>query len=304
MQTQPSKTDRILLVAAWVVVLLSSALPKIILQELFNQTVSWEKQALISLGVALIALLGTFAWRPLRGLRPLLTLLIVLVGSQWLIYHWIGQLPIFQSWLKNPSFNVKMLAEQTLNLMITFIMIGALLLMKKKRPDFYLVVGDTAAPVEPIRWLGVQQGARWNRFGIWLTVCLSLGTLTFLVIAGRPPLDILIQALPYLPVIFIAAAMNAFYEEVTYKASFLSVLEGPVGPRQALYMVAVFFGIWHFYGVPYGVIGIVLATFLGWLLARSMQETRGLFWAWFVHFWQDVWIFMFLAIGSIIPGGG
>ena len=69
-------------------------------------------------------------------------------------------------------------------------------------------------------------------------------------------------------------------------------------------MVAVFFGIWHFYGVPYGVIGVVLATFLGWLLARSMQETRGLFWAWFVHFWQDVWIFMFLAIGSIIPGGG
>ena len=216
----------------------------------------------------------------------------------------IGQLPIFQSWLKNPSFNVKMLAEQTLNLMITFIMIGALLLMKKKRADFYLVVGDTAAPVEPIRWLGVQRGAHWNRFGIWLTVCLSLGTLAFLVIAGRPPLDILIQALPYLPVIFIAAAMNAFYEEVTYKASFLSVLEGPVGPRQALYMVAVFFGIWHFYGVPYGVIGVVLATFLGWLLARSMQETRGLFWAWFVHFWQDVWIFMFLAIGSIIPGGG
>ena len=67
MQTQPSKTDRILLIAAWVVVLLSSALPKIILQELLNQTVTWEKQAMISLGVALIALLVTFAWRRLRG---------------------------------------------------------------------------------------------------------------------------------------------------------------------------------------------------------------------------------------------
>lgn len=298
------KTEKTIIAAAWVVILLSSALPKIILQELFGQTVSWELQAALSLSIALIALLLTFAWRPLSSLRPLLILLIVLVAAQWLVYLGIGKLPIFQRWQDNQSFNVSMLAEQTLNMMVALIMIGALLLMKKKRADFYLVVGDTAAPVEPIRWLGVQQGARWNRFGMWLAICLSLGTLAFLVIAGRPQLGILIQVLPFLPVILLAAAMNAFYEEVTYKASFLSVLEGPVGPRQALYMVAVFFGIWHFYGVPYGVIGVILATFLGWLLARSMQETRGLFWAWFIHFWQDVWIFSFLAIGSIIPGGG
>jgi hypothetical protein len=68
-------------------------------------------------------------------------------------------------------------------------------------------------------------------------------------------------------------------------------------------MVAVYFGIMHFYGVPYGVVGVLLAGFLGWILAKSMQETRGLFWAWFIHFWQDVWIFSFLAIGSITPGG-
>ena len=68
------------------------------------------------------------------------------------------------------------------------------------------------------------------------------------MIAGRPPLDIVVQALPYLPAILLAAALNAFNEEVTYKASFLSVLESPVTPRQALYMVAAFFGIglWRF----------------------------------------------------------
>jgi hypothetical protein len=104
--------------------------------------------------------------------------------------------------------------------------------------------------------------------------------------------------------VLLAAALNAFNEEVTYKASFLSVLEGPVGPRQALYMVAAYFGIGHYYGVPYGIVGVLLASFLGWILAKSMQETRGLFWAWFIHFWQDVWIFSFMAIGAIIPGGG
>jgi len=55
--------------------------------------------------------------------------------------------------------------------------------------------------------------------------------------------------------------------------------------------------------VPYGLIGVMLAAFLGWILACSMQETRGMFWAWFVHFWQDVLIFSFLAVGSITPGG-
>jgi hypothetical protein len=69
-------------------------------------------------------------------------------------------------------------------------------------------------------------------------------------------------------------------------------------------MVAAYFGILHFYGVPYGYVGVFLAGFLGWLLAKSMLETRGLFWAWFIHFWQDVWIFSFMAVGLVVPGGG
>jgi len=34
-----------------------------------------------------------------------------------------------------------------------------------------------------------------------------------------------------------------------------------------------------------------MAGFLGWLLARSVVDTRGVFWAWFLHFLQDVVIF-------------
>ncbi len=297
----PSKAP---LLVAWIVVVLASLLPKVILQEIFGLTVSGNQQAAISFCVILIAFLVALIWNALYGLRPFLIIFIVLIGTQWLVYNLLDTVPFYRAWLANPSFNVYMLAEQSLNLIVTLVIIAALLLMKKKRPDFYLVRGDIAAPTEPIRWLGVKRGDRWRKFGFWLTICISLGTLTFLVIAGRPPLDIIIRTLPFLPVVIISAALNAFNEEVTYKASFLSVLEGSVGPCQALYMVAVYFGLAHFYGVPYGVIGVLLATFLGWILARSMQETRGLFWAWFIHFWQDVWIFSFLAIGSIVPGGG
>jgi hypothetical protein len=54
---------------------------------------------------------------------------------------------------------------------------------------------------------------------------------------------------------------------------------------------------------PGASIGVLLAGFLGWILAKSMRETRGMFWAWFIHFWQDVLIFSFLVLGSIVPGG-
>jgi len=298
---QPAKST---ILTAWIILLLLSTLPVILLQEIFSQTVTADMQLILSLGVILIAQLGSFVWQPLRGLRHFLILFLVLGLSQWLMFSRIDELPFIRTRLDNPSFNVYMLAEQSLKLIITLIVIATLLLMKKKRQDFYLAKGDIAAPVAPIRWLGVRQGERWNRFGLWLTLFISLGTLAFLIIAGSPSLDIVIRVLPYLPAILLAAALNAFNEEVTYKASFLSVLEGPVGARQALYMVAVYFGILHFYGVPYGVVGVLLATFLGWILARSMQETRGLFWAWFIHFWQDVWIFSFLALGSILAGGG
>jgi membrane protease YdiL (CAAX protease family) len=302
MNTSPPKKSTLLV--AWCVVILASSLPKVILQEIFGKTVTADQQAVMSLSVILAAFLATLIWRSLRGLWPLLGLFTVLIGSQWLVYSRIDELSKYPIWLHHPSFNVSMLAEESLNIMVTLLVIVALLLMGKKPKDFYLAKGDIAAPAEPIRWLGVKEGDRWNKFGIWLSVFISLGTLTFLVIGGRPPLDIVIRELPFLPAILLAAALNAFTEEITYKASFLSVLESPLGKRQAVYMVAVYFGLMHYYGIPYGVIGVLLAAFMGWLLAKSMQETGGLFWAWFIHFLQDVWIFAFLAIGSIIPGGG
>ena len=74
----------------------------------------------------------------------------------------------------------------------------------------------------------------------------------------------------------------------------------PVGSRQALRTVVACFGIVRFCGI----IGVLLAWFPSWILARSMLETRGLTWAWFIHFVQDELVFGFMAIGAITPGGG
>jgi hypothetical protein len=295
--------SKALIVTAWVFLLLSSGLPRIILQEVFHDPVSNNLATAIPAVVITLGLMLTFAWDAVRGLRSFFVLFLILVAVEWFVYTQVDRLPFYQAWLNHPSFNVYMLAEQSLRSLVTLAIIAALFILKKHANAFFLVKGDVSAPAEAVRPLGIKNGEQWSKIGRNFTLILSSGTLIFLLLAGLPALDIVVRALPFLPAIFLAAALNAFNEEVTYKASFLSVLENVVGKHQALWLMAAYFGIGHYYGVPYGVIGVLMAGFLGWFLGKSMLETRGLWWAWFIHFWQDVLIFAFLAIGSITPGG-
>jgi hypothetical protein len=288
---------------AWTILLAASLLPTIVARELLGFAATPAERGPITAAVIVGGLVVTSviaAWRPLR---PFLVVLLALVGAQWLVFTQLGRVPAVRTLTGDPSFGVYMLAEQALNLVVTLIVVAVLFAVHRDRHAFYLAKGDTAAPAGPIGWLGVGQRDRWNTVGRNLTIAISLGTLAFLVLSGTPSVDLVVRALPLIPVVLLAAALNAFNEEVTYKASLLSVLVGPMGSRQALWMVAAYFGIAHFYGIPYGLIGVALAWFLGWILAKSMLETRGIAWAWFIHFVQDVLIFWFLALGAITPGG-
>ena len=308
MKTEFSK-PKILVITAWVFTLLVGGLPgvglpKIILQEIFAYQVSNDLEYGFAAVVVIVGLGLTFAWSAVRSLRPFFILLLVLVGAGWLVYTRIAVLPIYEGWLASPAPNVAILALVSQPLMVALVIIAMLFILKKRREAFFLVKGDTSAPLEPVRWLGIKAGATWNKAGRTSVIIISLLLLTFLVLAGRPSLDIIIRALPFLPAILLGATVNAFSEEMFAKASFLSVLEDVVGKHQALWLMAVSFGIGHFYGIPYGVIGVLMAGFLGWWLGKSVLETRGLGWAWFIHFVQDVWIFAFAVVGSIVPGGG
>ncbi|MFB0523595.1 MAG: hypothetical protein ACETV1_07555 [Candidatus Bathyarchaeia archaeon] len=42
--------------------------------------------------------------------------------------------------------------------------------------------------------------------------------------------------------------------------------------------------------------GVILSSFLGWFLGKSLLETEGFFWAWLSHFIADIFIFTFAAM--------
>ncbi len=67
--------------------------------------------------------------------------------------------------------------------------------------------------------------------------------------------------------------------------------------RAICWWSAAIFGGVHFFGTPGGVLGVFMAGFMGWLLAKSVLETRGFGWAWFIHFLQDV-VIMFALLGT------
>lgn len=290
------------LVFVWAATLLVSSLPDILIRELhipFAIPILWVRTAL------LLGFIGvSFVWKTAQPFRPYFIIFLALYALDAL-FNWVGGTSIWQTWfggLESPVVN-QLLGIQLLRLGVAFSMIVVLWLMRYPRNAFFLAKGDLNAVAEPIHWLGMERPTLWRRFGLILSLCITLGTLAFLVIFSQSSITHLAQVLPVLPLILIIAGMNAFSEEVTYRAALLTPLHPVVGKSQALLLTAALFGLWHYYGVPYGVLGVVMAGILGWLLGKSMLETKGLFWAWFIHFWQDVAIFVFIVAGSIVPGG-
>jgi hypothetical protein len=124
------------------------------------------------------------------------------------------------------------------------------------------------------------------------------------LVTNRPSTADLVRALPLLPVVLLFAAMNSFNENFAYRASLLSQLLPAVGKQHGLLLTVALFALGHFYGMPPGVLGLLLFGLLGWLLAKSMLETKGFLWAWVIQFPLDVLVFTFWAIGVVTTSGG
>ena len=277
--TSSSRTGKtILIIISWAVTLLVSMLPDILFRELTGSLPAWLYWAKVGLVIAL--LLISLVWKRLRPLWLFSAVLLAVYLLEWGVGGYY-QSVAYKTWLSGASSFVRdigsvQIPRVTTGLLLVMIMLALMGGFKQ----FFLVKGDLNARAAPIPLI-MTRPSSWNTLG--------------------PAIAAAIPAL--LPFVFLFAASNAFGEEMLYRAPWLGALENPVGPAQALLMTAVYFGIEHFYGVPYGILGVILAFIPGWLIGKSMLETRGFFWAWFIHFWMDVVIFFFIALGSVTPGG-
>ena len=155
----------------------------------------------------------------------------------------------------------------------------------------YLAPGNIAAPAKGVAWLLISDNQSWASVGATLSVFITLVTSSFVYLHFRKSGKGLKQVLPYLPWVLLFSLTNSFSEEVVYRLGIIVPLIGSVDTAYILLFSAVAFGALHLRGMPNGIVGALMAGFLGWLLAKSMIETNGIFWAWLIHFLQDIPIF-------------
>lgn len=291
------QSNRPLTGLAWGITLLVSTLPDIAWVELTGHTPAWLTFA--KMGLLLILALTAFVWEPLRPLRDYFVVMFAFFGLSELRPHLNFTLPVVQAVFGSSRFDVRMQAEQTGKLAVAFAMIATLLLLGYKRRHFFLACGDVRAPIEPVPLLGFSKSDPWPWFGLQWAVYIAASLAVLQYFGLRPSGALWLKVVPILPSILFYAALNAFNEEMTYRAPMLATLEAVGGSRHALWMSAYFFGIAHYFGTPGGILGGLASIFMGWILSKGMVETRGLFWSWWIHFLSDIAIFSFLALALL-----
>jgi hypothetical protein len=282
---------------AWVVTALVSTLPDIIWVELTNGTPAWLTSAKMVL-LAILAL-AAFLWKPLRPLRDFFIIMVAFFGLSELRLRIDFTWTALQMLLGGSIFDARMQAEQTGKMAVSLAMIATLLVLRYKRRDFFLTPGEIRAPIEPVPILGFPKPDPWPRFGLQWGFYIAAGLAALQFFGVRPGPGILLKVVPILPSILFYAALNAFNEEITFRAPMLATFERVGGSKNALWMSAYFFGIAHFFGIPGGILGGIASIFMGWILGKGMVETRGLFWTWFIHFLSDIAIFVFLTAAML-----
>lgn len=154
--------------------------------------------------------------------------------------------------------------------------------------------GDLRAPVMPVPLVGIAPGPgeTWfqlgRNFAIVITGVTVLAVLLPAALSGGLDFGRLVGLLPF---VLLLALCNAIVEEAIFRFSLIATLAGQVDARTIALLSGAIFGAIHYFGVPGGPLGVALAGFLGWLLAKSVLETRGVGWALTIHFLQDVVIF-------------
>jgi membrane protease YdiL (CAAX protease family) len=183
---------------------------------------------------------------------------------------------------------------QIILLLITGISILVTFLLNRSNFSKFFSFGQISAVGEEFKLLGIKKGDSWLKTGVSLGIIITAVTAIFMYFQVRQA-NINWSALQTgILWIILFSLTNSFGEEMIFRLGIVSPLKGLIAPMTIFIISAVLFGIPHFAGMPNGIIGATLAGILGFVLAKSMYETNGFFWAWCIHFLQDL-----IIIGSI-----
>jgi membrane protease YdiL (CAAX protease family) len=293
-QKSPDPLPRLI---AWAAII-ASTVPEILWQESGHRISFWFTGT-----ESLILVLAAFAVLPFSRLRGLARFIFAVAA---LNFAWdflapaLGRTNFVQSLSQNVSWGARLFVARVPTLIGVLLLGFTLIGSRITRRDLFLVRGNLSAPAQPIPFVGLRRPIPWTVFGPALLVVFGVALPLFLYFTVYPDFTNYGRILRCLPWILVVAILNAANEEFQFRSVLLAHLRNVVSPAEAAALTAVLFGLGHYYGQPSGPLGVVMAGIAGWFWARSMIETRGFVWAFFIHLVQDIVILSFLAVATAV----
>jgi membrane protease YdiL (CAAX protease family) len=291
----PAPSNSLPRLIAWAAVT-GSTLPEIIWQESGHQISGWftATESLLIVAAALLAI-----WiQSLRGLVRFLIAVALLNFAWGYLKPALAGLESVRAVTDNLSWGARLFLERTFTLsgaiLVSFTLIGSGI----TRRDLFLCWGNPGAPAKPIPFLLLRKPVPWTRLGPAFILVFAVVLSAYLYLTVHPNFGVSERIVRTFPWSIAVALLNAASEEFQFRSVLLAHLRGVFRPAETILLTAVFFGLGHYYGQPSGPLGVLMAGFAGWIWARSMIETRGGVWAFFIHLVQDIVIFTFLAVGA------
>ena len=223
-------------------------------------------------------------------LKSIVLLAVIIAFTIALVFvsEWANGIVIFEG--LSTKIN-KQILYQSMTLLGTMVFLFALWLTKKNTFKAYFRKGNLSADILPEPFMGIQpkESENWIHLGRNFSIIISVVTaivIYFQLIGGNGiSIGTMVSILPF-SIVF--ALSNSFVEESITRLGVVVVLEDVVKDRTIPFVSALLFGSVHYWGNPGGILGVLVAGFLGWFLTKSILETKGIFWAWWIHFLQDV----------------
>ncbi|HLO71634.1 MAG TPA: CPBP family intramembrane glutamic endopeptidase [Flavipsychrobacter sp.] len=217
---------------------------------------------------------------------PAVMIVLYLLGN-------FGLKALDMQWVEHEMLN-HMLQFQLYGLVLSSITIFITLKIAKQSKA-YLRFGDLASLAQPVKLLGIRSGDNWYKTGASYLIVITLATTAFMYAGLGDKLNWSLLS-GMLPWVLLFSLTNSFSEEMITRFAIVGMLDGVVAPVRIMWAAAAVFGTVHYFGAPGGPVGVLMAGFLGWLLAKSVIETKGMGIAWLVHFVQDVVIIGMMLI--------
>jgi len=208
----------------------------------------------------------------------LLLFIIVLTALLPIISSWATGIIIFDNLSKVIN---KQIVYQSITFFIAIVFLLVLRWTKKTEFQLHFRKGNISAAIVPEPMIGIKPkpNENWSHLGRNFAAIISIVTAVVIYFQLIRINEVSIESiLKVLPFSLIFALSNSFVEESITRLGVVVVLKNILKDKTIPLISAMIFGTVHYWGNPSGIGGVLLAGFLGWFLAKSILEIKGIFW--------------------------